>query len=303
MKKQYLVASFMISSLIVPMLANATTADEIKAQIQSLLNQIDALQQQLSGLTSDTSITTSTSSNSCPNLYRSLYRGARGSDVASLQRFLRSTGDFTYPEITNYYGSATERAVQNWQARNAVVSSGNAGSTGYGVVGPRTRAALQRCNPPISQVQTISQNGQSNQPSANDPQVAALNDLMNSDVNYPVQSNPTSDECRRDGTKLTEKNVLKIAESAGLSKPVRGWWKIGYNKSESFYQPETGTYPVVYACVWEVSLNLLPPVGDVSDYDYISGEDRVYVNDSTGNPFRLCRANGEWTICQGSSYN
>lgn len=146
MKKQYLPGSFIISALLIaPVLASAATADEIRAQIQSLLSQITALQAQLDNLTSDTSVTTTTSA-SCPNLYRPLYRGVRGNDVVSLQQFLRSTGDFTYPEITDYYGPVTERAVQSWQARNGVVSSGNAESTGYGVVGTQTRAAIAaRC--------------------------------------------------------------------------------------------------------------------------------------------------------------
>lgn len=91
----------------------------------------------------------STTQAECPSLTRNLWLGASGADVSRLQVFLRSTGDFTYPEITGYYGSATAAAIKRWQARNDVVSSGTAETTGYGVVGPRTRSMLlQRCSPP-----------------------------------------------------------------------------------------------------------------------------------------------------------
>ncbi|PIR45406.1 MAG: hypothetical protein COV09_01615 [Candidatus Vogelbacteria bacterium CG10_big_fil_rev_8_21_14_0_10_50_13] len=158
MKKQYLLGSFIISALFVPVLANAATADEIRAQIQSLLNQITALQTQLN-LVSDTP-TSGTPSNVCPNLYRALSRGSRGSDVISLQRFLIAQGFLSGDSATGFFGSMTEVAVQKWQAQNSIVSYGNANTTGYGVVGARTRAAIAaRCvtKPPIVQSCTIYQ--------------------------------------------------------------------------------------------------------------------------------------------------
>lgn len=154
MKKQYLVASFIISSLLVPILASAATADKIQAQIQSLLTQITALQQRLSTLTSKPSTTFSTSPNSCPNLYRVLSRGSRGSDVISLQQFLIAQGLLSGDSATGFFGGMTESAVQRWQAQNSIVSYGDANTTGYGVIGPRTRAAIvTRCGtkPPVVQ--------------------------------------------------------------------------------------------------------------------------------------------------------
>lgn len=153
MKKQYLPGSFIISALLVPVLASASTADEIKAQIQSLLSQITALQQQLNGLTANTSTTISASSNSCPNLSRVLSRGSRGSDVISLQQFFIAQGLLSSDSATGFFGSMTETAVQRWQAQNSIVSYGDAASTGYGVVGAKTRAAFAiRCGtkPPIA---------------------------------------------------------------------------------------------------------------------------------------------------------
>jgi PKD repeat protein/outer membrane murein-binding lipoprotein Lpp len=154
MKKQYLLGSFIISTLLIPVFASAATADEIKAQIQSLLSQITALQTQLNRLASDTSTTISTPSNSCPNLYRTLSRGSRGGDVASLQQFLIVQGLLSSDSATGFFGSMTEAAVQRWQAQNSIVMYGDASTTGYGVVGARTRVAIAaRCGtkPPIVQ--------------------------------------------------------------------------------------------------------------------------------------------------------
>jgi len=75
-------------------------------------------------------------------LTRNLYIGTRGNDVTKLQTFLKTTGDFTYPEITGYYGNVTAQAVQRYQCREMSICGGTTNSNGYGVVGPRTRALL-----------------------------------------------------------------------------------------------------------------------------------------------------------------
>lgn len=82
-------------------------------------------------------------SSSCPNIGRSLKKGSSGDDVTRLQQFLaRDTAIYPEALVTGYYGSLTEAAVMRWQARYNIVSSGTADSTGYGVVGPRTAAAI-----------------------------------------------------------------------------------------------------------------------------------------------------------------
>ena len=93
---------------------------------------------------SGSSSTTSTDSSSsvCLSLSRSLGIGSEGNDVERLQQYLRDAGDFTFATNTGYFGTVTENAVKQWQARNGVVSSGGASTTGYGVVGPKTRAAM-----------------------------------------------------------------------------------------------------------------------------------------------------------------
>ncbi|MEK7188047.1 MAG: peptidoglycan-binding protein [Patescibacteria group bacterium] len=75
----------------------------------------------------------------CIILSRSLKRGSSGEDVKKLQEFLASNPTL-YPEkiISGYFGALTEKAVQRWQVRNGIVTSGDPATTGYGVVGPKT---------------------------------------------------------------------------------------------------------------------------------------------------------------------
>ena len=78
----------------------------------------------------------------CPNPSRNLSFGSRGSDVVELQTFLIAEGDLAAGNNTGYFGRMTETAVKSWQAKNGLVSSGTAATTGYGAVGPRTRAKI-----------------------------------------------------------------------------------------------------------------------------------------------------------------
>ncbi|MBI2612301.1 peptidoglycan-binding protein [Candidatus Kaiserbacteria bacterium] len=119
-----------------------TTADALRAQAQALLAKVQQLQAQLGGSASASPSVTIDSS-SCPNIGRSLKRGSSGEDVTRLQQFL-ARDSAIYPEAltTGYYGTLTEAAVKRWQAKYNIVSSGTPESTGYGVVGPRTAAAI-----------------------------------------------------------------------------------------------------------------------------------------------------------------
>lgn len=82
----------------------------------------------------------------CPQISRGLDRGATGRDVEELQAFLAEDSGL-YPEglVTGYYGALTQQAVQRYQTRAGIVSSGDPQSTGFGRVGPKTRAALAQC--------------------------------------------------------------------------------------------------------------------------------------------------------------
>jgi len=60
-----------------------------------------------------------------------------------LQEFLKKD-PVIYPEelVTGFFGPATERAVQRFQKKHGLVSSGSPATTGYGAVGPKTRTKL-----------------------------------------------------------------------------------------------------------------------------------------------------------------
>lgn len=125
-----------------------TNASGLQAQAQALLNQIAVLQAQLGAGSAGTSgVSTgrgvALDSSSCPLVGRSLKRGVSGDDVRRLQQFLARDAS-VYPEaiVSGYYGALTEKAVQRWQVKYSIVSSGTPETTGYGVVGPRTAAAI-----------------------------------------------------------------------------------------------------------------------------------------------------------------
>ncbi len=85
---------------------------------------------------------------SCPSLTRTIKYGSKGPDVTQLQQFLaRDTSVYPEAAVTGFFGKATEKAVQRWQAANGVVSAGTAATTGYGSVGAKTRAAIALCKP------------------------------------------------------------------------------------------------------------------------------------------------------------
>ena len=116
-----------------PVFAGAQTAD-LNATAEALLQQIQQLQAQLSG--------GAAVSGACYS-GGPVKPGASGAKVTALQQFLAADPS-VYPEakVTGYYGSLTEKAVQRWQVKHAIVSSGTAATTGYGSVGPKTAAAM-----------------------------------------------------------------------------------------------------------------------------------------------------------------
>jgi hypothetical protein len=75
-------------------------------------------------------------------IMRTLSYGADGPDVRNLQIFLFDYGGVFKSPATGYYGRQTEAAVQKWQAMHGVISYGTPATTGYGVVGKKTRAAI-----------------------------------------------------------------------------------------------------------------------------------------------------------------
>jgi len=180
MFKKFLVVAF-ITSIALPVFVAAQTTDsqsiaELEQMVRGLVKQVEELQARLYSQLEQISVPPSNSGpggsggassspgiavSQCVRLSRGLYLGTSdketGSEVSALQKHLKSTGDYDYPEITGYFGPATERAVKSFQSRNGIVTQGDADSTGFGVIGPSTRSAIAKgCVNPVPPVQRIS---------------------------------------------------------------------------------------------------------------------------------------------------
>jgi hypothetical protein len=86
----------------------------------------------------------------CPKISKSLQVGAVGSEVTTLQRFLMQIGFLPDESDTGSFDINTEAAVQRFQVREGIISSGSASTTGYGATGPKTRTVLSRCTLPAA---------------------------------------------------------------------------------------------------------------------------------------------------------
>jgi hypothetical protein len=117
--------------------ARAQSTSAQMEEIQVLLKMLEQLQAQLSQLQGGGS-----SGTQCIQLTKNLYLGMNDAntagEVSKLQRFLTSTGHYTYPEITGYYGPATQKAVQELQNDRDIIET-----TGFGTVGSRTRTIVE----------------------------------------------------------------------------------------------------------------------------------------------------------------
>jgi peptidoglycan hydrolase-like protein with peptidoglycan-binding domain len=75
----------------------------------------------------------------------------RGDDVMYLQQILNkdvdtqiaSTGLGSPGNESAYFGPLTEKAVQRFQVKHGIVSSGTPQTSGFGAVGPKTLLKLQ----------------------------------------------------------------------------------------------------------------------------------------------------------------
>lgn len=131
----------------VPLAASALTLEEIKAQVESMLARVEALKAQAgNGSSATSSVSNLPRGLPCLSLGRTLMLGVRGEDVRELQRYLIAAQLLEGGNATGYFGLLTENAVKRFQSTEGVVSSGDARTTGYGAVGPKTRAViLARC--------------------------------------------------------------------------------------------------------------------------------------------------------------
>lgn len=79
-----------------------------------------------------------------PVFNKTLRYGMTDDDVKRLQELLASDSEI-YPEgiISGWFGQLTRKAVQRFQCKYDIVCSGDEKTTGYGLVGPKTRVKLQ----------------------------------------------------------------------------------------------------------------------------------------------------------------
>jgi hypothetical protein len=90
---------------------------------------------------------------STTTLTRDLKMGDDNSEVKIAQQLLNkagytiaASGPGSMGSETTYFGSMTKAAVQRFQCDKGIACTGSEATTGYGKVGPRTRAALLQTN-------------------------------------------------------------------------------------------------------------------------------------------------------------
>jgi peptidoglycan hydrolase-like protein with peptidoglycan-binding domain len=117
-------------------MSSGTSSVALEAQLQSLLALLANLERQAAKQPISAPGATLTP----PLFTKTLYFGMSGTDVKRLQELL-AEDPAIYPEgkITGYFGTLTLKAVQRFQKKYGIASSGD---PGYGHVGPLTRAKL-----------------------------------------------------------------------------------------------------------------------------------------------------------------
>ncbi len=221
--------------------------------------------------------TTQNTTVSCKKLRFYLYKGVsdartRG-EVSLLQNQLRYLGYYDYPEITGYFGVATEKAVKAFQCDKLRICDGNLYKNGFGAVGPMTSSALydaciNALSRPISApefaisetVNTQPQNTNTDNTSNTTQNTCTLEDgtevpdgYVETRIRYEKDVVPNASECKseqqqrvcRSGS-WTSWSGSFLYTSCSVSKNynwVTGNWRMCVNKKEKrdvFCQDENG---------------------------------------------------------------
>lgn len=128
---------------VVPLATSALTLEEIQERVRTLLERVSVLKQQLQEIEQGQKPLPPLPANlPCLSLGRTLHADMEGGDVRKLQEFLIGAGLLAKGNVSGYYGSLTEAAVQRWQVGAGIITSGTPSTTGFGVVGPKTREAI-----------------------------------------------------------------------------------------------------------------------------------------------------------------
>lgn len=129
---------------------NATTSTDSIQTLTSLIAQLQKLQILLATLQFGNASTTYATNVYNPQnidtspveIKRTLTRGMAGKDVLALQKLLVDEGFLASDAATGFYGDLTVEAVQEYQSHYGIVMTGTPATTGYGVVGPKTRISI-----------------------------------------------------------------------------------------------------------------------------------------------------------------
>lgn len=167
-----------------------------------------------------------------PVFNTTLRYGMTSGDITRLQELLATDSEI-YPEgiVSGWFGALTKKAVQKFQAKYGIVSSGDEDTTGYGLVGPATRAKIQEvfsqaqpAAPAVAQpsavaisVSPVFSSGLGREMSNSD--VKRLQQLLNSDPDTIVAESgagSSGNETEYFGS-LTEKAVQKFQAKYGLA--------------------------------------------------------------------------------------
>ncbi len=81
----------------------------------------------------------------CPVITKYLTVGTRDAQVIVLKKYLTNEKLLVGTQVTNYFGPATEKALQAWQKKKGLVAVGAPATTGFGATGPKTRLLLKNC--------------------------------------------------------------------------------------------------------------------------------------------------------------
>lgn len=146
----------------------AQTSSDLQEQIQRLMKQIAELQTKM--VAQKESMARPQGVSNCPALSRVLMKNMRGDDVQGLQSFLIGRGLLAADSGTGYFGGLTEAAVKKYQCDSSLVCAGSPASTGWGAVGPRTRASI------VAQCGAASTSGASNSSTPSSSNGVARND-------------------------------------------------------------------------------------------------------------------------------
>ncbi len=139
---------FFFFILISPLSVSAQSVAELQVMIDALLADVAVLQAQLADTQTQTqgaipSESVFVTEENAFVFSHTLSRGTQDDEVTELQKYLATFPDI-YPEglVTGYFGFLTQKAVQRFQVKHSIVSSGTPSTTGYGLVGPQTRKKL-----------------------------------------------------------------------------------------------------------------------------------------------------------------